>query len=372
MQFLAYIVFVITVLFFIGLALLTVSEPSRGGDSAMGNGWGVIYVSLGFAVSSLLLLLIVRSTGGYNWVAQKAGTRTLLLLVFWLSMSITTLFGAILKLESHKEATSPLFIQVLAGGQLQLWIPLLWLIVCLLSLNPGWLSTVSLQWFKLPFWVGFSMSTLFTAGLVVVYIHDSIQRTTAQAATHINDETRWHQARLDQVAAHKPEDSILGFLAFTTRYQADDVRQAALTKIKAYPDWEALLLDLLANKYYYQEVYSFLGSNQVAHPEAFIQPLNQSIELLSDDILAEIKGGYNLQNWSFNSYGIDNLLHAVDEQFSGQIAAFYPNVLKVKQALNTPLPYAERDKDVRFEAIGVVDTWLKTHKITFSCSIQTV
>ena len=360
MQPLAYIFFVITALFFIGLAILTASKPSMGGDSAMGYGWGAIYLSLGFAVSSLLLLILVRSTGGFDWVAQEAGTRTALLVVFFISMSITTFFGAILKMEGHKEDTSPQFIHWLAVGQPQLWIPLLWLVVCFLSLNPAWLSTVSLQWVKLPFWVGFSISTLFTGGLVVVYIHDSIQRTTAEVATRIDDEKRWHQQHLDEIAAYKPEDSILGLLVFTTRYQADDVRQAALAKIKAHPDWEARLLELLANNYYYKEVYSFLGSNSVAHPEAFVQPLNQSLVRLSAEIKAEIDGSDNLQNWSFDSYGIDNLLHAIDDQFSGQTTAFYPNVIKLKQALNTPLP--ERAKGIRFAVTDVVDTWLEVHK----------
>jgi hypothetical protein len=93
MQLLAYIFFVITALFFIGLAMLTVSEPSRGGDSSMGYGWGAIILSLGFTLSSLILLLIVRSKGGLDWVAHEAGTRTALLIVFWLAMAITTFFG---------------------------------------------------------------------------------------------------------------------------------------------------------------------------------------------------------------------------------------------------------------------------------------
>lgn len=361
MQLLTYLFFVINALFFIGLALLTASKPSMSGDSAMGYGFGALFLSLGFAFSSLLLLLIVRSKGGYNWVAQEAGTRTALLVVFWLSMSITTFFGAILKMESYKDDTSPQFLHWLAIGQPQLWVPLLWLIVCFLSVNPAWLSTVSLQWFKLPFWVGFSISTLFTGGLVVVYIHDSIQRTNAEVATRIDDEKRWHQQHLDEIAAHKPEDSILGLLVFSTRYQDNDVRQAAVAKIKTHPDWEAQLLALLANKYYYREVYSFLGSNPVAHPEAFIQPLNQSIKQLSADIKADIEGrNNNLQDWSFDSYGIDHLLQAIDDQFGGQIATFYPSVIKVKQALNTPLP--EPDQGVRFAVTNVVDAWLKSHK----------
>lgn len=363
MQLLAYIVFVITTLFFIGLALLTVSEPSQGGDSSMGYGWGAIILSLGFALSSLILLLIVRSKGGFDWVAHQAGMRTALLVTFWLTMSITTFFGAILKLESFKENASPPFLQALAVSQPQLWVPFLWLMVSLLSMNPGGLSTVSLGWFKTPFWLGFSISTLFTTGLILVYIHESIQQTTAQVATRINDEKHWHQQRLEQVAAHKPDDSIFGLLGFTNQYQDDDVRQAALAKLKSHPDWETQLLNLLAQQSSYKYVYSFLGSNPVAHPDAFVQPLNQSIEFLSEDIKTDINGREtSLQHWTFDSYNIEHLLRSIDTQFGGQIVTFYPNVLRVQQALNTPQPYAQRNKNVRFDVAGQVAGWLKAHK----------
>ena len=363
MQLLAYLVFGITALFFVGLTILTVAEPSGGGESSMGYGWAAIILSLGFALSSLLLLLILRSTGGFDWLVHPAGTRTALLVVFWLTMSITTFFGAILKLESGKEDTVPPFLQVLAVSQPQLWVPFLWLMISLLSLHSVWLSTLSLGWVKLPFWLGFSMSTLFTAGLVVVYIHDSIQLTTDQVATRINDETRWHQQRLTNIAAHKPEDSIVDLLSFTNQYQDEDVRQAALAKIKSHPDWEAQLLDLLAHQRGYKYVYLFLGSNPVAHPEAFIEPLNRSIEFLADDLKADIQGREtSLQHWTFESYYIEHLLGALDIQFSGQIARFFPNVLKVQQALNTPQPYSEGDKAVRFDVTAEVDGWLKTHK----------
>ncbi|QHV99329.1 hypothetical protein GJR95_31870 [Spirosoma endbachense] len=361
MQLLAYIVFGITTLLFLGLALFTVAEPGRGSESSIGYGWGAIILSLGFALSSLILLLIVRSRGGFDWVGHKAATRTALLVLFWLAMSITTFFGAILKLESFKENTSPPFLQALAVSQPQLWVPMLWLMVSLLSLNPGWVSTLSLGWFKLPFWLGFSISTLFTAGLVVVYIHDSIQRTTGQVATRNDDEKRWHQQRLDQVAAHKADDSIFGLLGFTNQYQADDVRQAALAKIKSHPDWEAQLLDLLANPSSYQYVYSFLGSNPVAHPDAFIEPLNRSIGFLAEDIVADIKGRESsLQHWTFDSYTIEPLLRALDTQFGRQIELFYPNVLHVQQALKTPLP--EVAQGVRFDVSPEVDDWVKAHK----------
>ncbi|GAB4014406.1 hypothetical protein [Spirosoma koreense] len=360
MQLLAYILFAVTALFYIGLVLFSSAKTVEGIDASMGYGLGLVLLSLGFALSSLALTVLIRSKSGFDWVAQGSGPRTALVFIFWLCMALTAFFGAIFKLEWHPEGAYPQFLRWLSLSYSQLWIPLLWLVVCFLSIHPAWQLIVSGRAFAIPFWIGLGVSAFFAGGLVVGYVRDSVQQAEAATATQIDDEKRYHQQHLDEIAAHKPSDSILGLLPFTTQYQAEDVRQAALTKIKSHPDWEDLLLDLLANKYAYREVYSFLGSNPVAHPDAFIQPLNQSLAQLAADIKTDIETSKNLQDWSFDAYAIDPLLHAIDTQFSGQFFRFYPNVMGLKQALSTTPP--EHVKSVRFTATDLVETWLLTHK----------
>jgi len=308
----------------------------------------------------LILTIIIRSKGGFNWVSQEAATCTALVFLGWLFISITVFFCTIFHWEWQEETLYPQFLRWMAIYQGQLWIPLPWLAACFLSLNPSWQSTLSLDLFKIPFWVGLGMSALFSGGLLVGYIRDSAQQAEAKIASQIDQQDRQHQINLSEIAASKPEDSILGLLVFTTRFHDDDVRQAALAKIKAHPDWEAKLLELLANTYYYREVYSFLGSNLVDHPEAFAQPLNLSITLLSANIKADIEGSNNLQDWSFDSYGIGHLLKAIDDQFQNQGVDFYPSIIKLKQALNTPPP--ERFKGIRFTITAEVDRRLVEHK----------
>lgn len=342
------------------MAVFNSSNPNLNGNNSMGYGLMLFFLAIGFAISSLILTVLIRSKGGFDWVSSETGIRTTLVFMACLLVALTTFFCLIFKWEWHDNTMYPQFLHWLAVGYGQLWIPLMWLVACFLSINPNWQSSVPLQALKIPFWVGLSVSVLFSGGLLVGYVRDSARSAETEMATRIDDEKRWHQQHLDQIAAHKAEDSILGLLAFSTPYQADDVRQAALDKIKAHPDWEAQLLELLTNKYYYREVYSFLGSNPVAHPEAFIQPLNQSIVQLSTDIKTYIKEGDNLQDWSFDSYGITYLLRAISGQFGGQIVTFYPNVIKLKQALNTPP--SERDKGIRFPETAQVERWLAEHK----------
>lgn len=107
-------------------------------------------------------------------------------------------------------------------------------------------------------------------------------------------------------------------------------------------------------------MYYFLDGNRVEHPEQFAAPLSQSIVWLSAAIKADIKNSNNLQNWTFDSYKIDRLLGAIDDQFMNQRVDFYPYMVSLKQALITGLP--DRFKDIHFTATDGVDEWMRKHK----------
>ena len=69
---LGYIFFFITALFYIGLAMIMPSKPVTGGDNSMGYGLVLVFLSLGFAISSLILTISIRSAGGFDWVSSEA------------------------------------------------------------------------------------------------------------------------------------------------------------------------------------------------------------------------------------------------------------------------------------------------------------
>jgi len=117
---------------------------------------------------------------------------------------------------------------------------------------------------------------------------------------------------------------------------------------------------LLKDERAYADVYYFLDGNRVEHPEQFAAPLSQSIVWLSAAIKADIKNSNNLQNWTFDSYKIDRLLGAIDDQFMNQRVDFYPYMVSLKQALITGLP--DRFKDIHFTATDGVDEWMRKHK----------
>lgn len=356
-----YLFFFVTVLGYLGLALLTASKPSLSGDSAMGYGLGLAFWGLVFTVGSLALTISLLVKGQLNWVATEDSLRTLIVLVSWLFVVLATFFCAVFKWEWHNELNAyPEFLHWLAVRHGQLWIPLLWLAGCFLAFGQGTQPSVSPQIMKLTFYGGLLLSGIFSTALAVGYLREMGLEAEASLARQQERDDYWHQQVLNDIAAHKPTDPIVNILSQTTQVRPADTRAAALAKVKLHPNWEAEILELLKNKRTYREVYYFLDGNTVSHPEQFAGPLNESIPWLAQTIKENIQDSNNLQSWSFDMYQIDNLLRAIGGQFLNQGIDFGPNVRKLQQALHTTPP--ERFKDVRFDITYVVDQWVKNYR----------
>ncbi|WP_040005779.1 hypothetical protein [Fibrisoma limi] len=356
------IFFLITLLFWLGLAMLTASKPTLVGENAMGYGLGLAFLGLGFALSSLALTLTLLIKGNFYWVANGTSGRTAVVLIAWLCVVVTTFFCAVFKWEWHSDddLTYPQFLHTIAVWHGQIWMPLLWLATCLISLNAEWLTSLSLTTVRVPFFLGLLLSGLYCGGLLVGYERDSAARAQAELESMQQQQDQWHQQNLDYIASQTSKDPIINILSYTNRFQYEDVRQAALEKVKAHPDWEAQILALLDHERTAREVYYFLDGNEVTQKEAFAKALNESLLPLATSIAADIRDSNNLQNWSFDMYGIERVLRAIDEQFQDMGVDFYPNVYRLRQALATTPP--ERFKGVTFNVTQVIDRWLQSHK----------
>ncbi len=356
-----YVAFFLTAISYLGLALFTASKPSLSGENAMGYGLGLAFWGLCFTVSSLALTITTLVKSNFQWVANDSGARTAIVMLAWFAIVLTTFFCAAFKWEWPRDNNPyPQFLHWLAINHGQIWIPVFWLVACFLSFNADLRSHFSPSVVRVSFYAGLLISGIYSIGLAVGYLRDSAQSYEAKMASQQQRDDHWHQEVLKDIAAHKITDPIINLLSQTTQVRPDDTRQAAVAKVKMHPNWEAELLDLLNDKRLYREVYYFLDGNAVPHPEQFAQPLNRSILWLAETIKADIPNSNNLQHWSYDSYQVDNLLRAIDEQFMNQGVDFYPNVVKLKQALQTTPP--ERFKDVRFTITSVVDSWLKKQK----------
>lgn len=357
-----YLLLGITFLFYVGLISINISEPKMAGEAGMGYGLSLFALGAGFAICSLFLTISIANKGGFHWVSNQGSYRTLLAGFGWLFLVATTFACAVFKWEWH-EGEFPQYLRWLAVANGQLWIPLLMFIPYFLLLNSDVKSSLSPDVIKLPLMICFCISAVCSAGLLYGWMRTSAKNQAAQIEKIQTEENRIHDEHLTFIASQKPTDPILYLLVYSGRFHDLDVKEAALKKIKGHPDWEAELIRLLDNEHYFPEVYTFIDGNKVDHPDLFLDPLNRSILRMADKIEKEIKTTYNLQGWSFESYNIERMLRAVDEQFIHIGMDFRPAIVRLSEALKTK-PSEGLKKNIQFEITPVVDLWLKNHKMS--------
>lgn len=356
---LGYFFYGLTLLIVIGFTIFNASKPSLVGENAMGYGLGLAFFGLAFAISSLILTLSVGWKNGFDWVSNQSFNRNILVGLGWLCMAVAVFACGVFKWE-WSEGKFPQFLLSLAKTNGQTWLPLLMLVPYFFLLNTDLRPNVSPNVYKIPLIIGFVLAVIISAALLFGWLRISAKQQTAVMESHNQREIEIRNNHLQTIANHKTEDNIIYLMALTGRYHDTDIRAAAVAKVKEKPNWEDKLIELLKNKHYYAEAYTFLDGNKVDNPEKFLEPLNKSILFTADEIHHLIKDADDLQEWHFEPFNIERLLRAIDEQFLNKGMDFRPAILKLQEALKTTPP--ERFKNVRFKEIALINDWLKRHK----------
>lgn len=311
-----------------------------------------------FTICGLILTLSVGGKGGFDWVSHQSGTRNLLVGIGWLCMAAATFACTVFKWEWHQNEF-PQFLRWLALSNGHIWIPLLMFIPYFFLLNAETRASVSPNVYKIPLIIGFVLTGIMGAGWLFGWLRASSKQQTETIKQMNERDIKIHDDHLKQIAEQKPTDAIVNIIALTGRFHDEDIKTAAVAKIKEKPDWEDKLVALLDNKHYYAETYTFLDGNKVDNPEKFLEPLNRSILHVADEIHKLIHDAHDLQEWHLEPFNIKRLLRAIDEQFLNKGMDFRPAVLKLQEAMNTTPP--ERFKNVRFSETPVVNEWLKRY-----------
>lgn len=355
---LANIITGLTFLIYFGFVIFNFSKPNLSGEQAMGYGLGLAFFGICFTVSSLVLMFVLGSKNVFDWVSPSIGKQNLLVWLGWLSFVAATFFCAAFKWEWH-DGEFPMYLRRLSLAQAEIWLPLLMLVPAALLLNMERVAGTAPAFVKIPMILCFAISLIASMGLLYGWYKsaEQAQRNRIEAAIQEND--KQHQEHLAFIASQTPTDPILNILSLTGRFHDTDVRDSAIAKVKSHADWEAQLLALLDDGYYYHYAYNFLDGNEVEHPELFVAPLNRSIRRMADEIRNDITDSNNLQDWHFEHFGIERLFRAIEEQFLLPGADYRPAVLELRKALDTPKP--ARFNHVRFSVIPIVDEWLEEH-----------
>ena len=351
----AKISFFISLGFYVCLLLLNYPRPNLGGDSAMGYGLGLAFLGLGFAIGSIGLFVGLTKAGVFSHLVKDRFLEIFLAVSVWLSFVLTVFFSAALRWENNPEMVT--FLEWFVKVESLIWFPPLVFIPAFLVFFLG--NDVSSLFVKSFFSVGFLFSMLFALGLLIEWVSfQNKQQKEFTENAQIQDQDQ-HDRNLQTIEASDSSQSVILILPFSGRFHEEDIKAAAVAKIKSRPDWESELIGILVSDYYYNEVYTFLDGNPVDHPNLFTEPIRLSILKMAEDIRNAITDSNNLQEWQFEYLGIERLLRAIDEQFSGLGTDFRPALLEVRKALDTAPP--ERFKGVKYSITPVLDQWLKNN-----------
>jgi low affinity Fe/Cu permease len=354
-------ILILIALIFYGCLFNLLLKPMPGGDYGVGYSivW-IIYVA-GFFISTGLLAWNMNQNHCFDWLpAFFLRYRNLLVFLGWITFIVAIIFS--LGYQSNKvEKELPQFLTWFTWSRVYIWLPLLMLIPSLYLINAERLTGFAPSWVKISIQMGFAVSVFMVLVLLFSFLKISAQQQRKDDLIWAQQNKRAHYGPLEFIAEHKTTDPIVNILQYIGRHQNENVRSAAIAKIKERPDWENDLIQLLDNDFNLNhEVYTFLDAYKVEHTEKFLEPINRNILRLAEKFQTDIKQSQILEPWFFNGYDIERRLRVIDTQFANKGFNFRPAVLKLQEALATERQLPS-DNDVQFDEQKVVKDWLEKH-----------
>ena len=353
------ILFVLTFVTYIALLILNLQRVTATGERLVG--WGTMAFPLlaVYIVCSLLLTINIASAGGFNWLSATASSRNIIVGILWLGMAAGVAFCTMLRPEWHTDPTTgwvrSLMMPVYFGAT---WLPLLMLVPYAILLNPAWRDSISPILYKLPLFMGCILGFLILMAPKIVV---SLGITVPQ-------KDRTEMILNNTIKSIRAENSVKELLKYSLD-EDEQIRSEAAIKIKADPEWEGELIKILEQTgeyghHYFYWVYLFLEDNNVEHPDRFIEPVNNTIPALTAEAQRILKKSF-LYTGDLNNLNIDGVCRVLGEQFNDSSSVFRPNMLKLQEALETPL-LEKHDADDEF--VGLLNTyqlavknWLDSH-----------
>lgn len=342
------ILLIIATLSYLHLCNMLYFRTIPGGDAVVGHAWSLLFGVFFFFAAILVTTAITGYQGGFSWVASSTARRTLWVL---LALLVAVVGNGVFMFGEYPQGLPVFFKEILR--KIPAVIPLLMIIGLGVLINntngkyPAFLYQIPL---------GISLLT----GVVgmMVLMRDQVQRQEAllQANRDFNDKV--HQDHLNQIDTTNLQKDFIFLLVFTDGSQDKIIREKALAKIKTRSDWEDEMIRRLYTDWA-PEVFTFLSSNEVDHPEKFVEPVAIGARIqakLIRESIRRCRGDYDLYAGSF-SWEVLRMLRTI-ERYSNKGVDYRPLVQEVLQALEEPTDF----KKPKLEIKEFLEHWLKQHQ----------
>lgn len=316
-----YLLFGLTFLIYLAMGAFSL-QPSPSGEK-LGYIYSGFVLIAAYCLSSLLLTIYITAIGGFNWISDNPLKRNIIVAIFWLSM-LTVAFYTLGKPEYHKYYQLTGFARSLSFAMYYaaVWVPLLTLIPYFLLLKLEKQDPISPVFIKIPLVLGciIGISLLLMPKIMSSFLLKSFKK--------FDERELAFNAAMSNIEKYQ---DVMSLLYYTSDYYDEQLRSAALTKIKASKTLEDELIEVLEHGSSPYPVFEFLEEYKVEHPERFIEPIVKSFARMTADMHEGIVNPY--KGGAFN---IGPLLRVLEGQFNSSSAIFKPHVLKLQEVMETP------------------------------------
>lgn len=345
------LLFGVTFLIYIAMGMFSL-RSNPGGDQ-FGSAYSAFVLLVAYGICSLLLTIYILVTGGFNWISGNPYLRNAIVTIFWLGMMAAALYS-VGRTELHKYYQLTGFVRSLSIvlSYSAIWLPLLMLLPYYYFLKPQWQETAPPILFKTPLVLGC------TLGFLLFLTHKKMPVLLSKSFKKFDERELAFNHAMDNINKYQDVGSLL---YYTGHGYDEQIRSAALTKIKASKNLEDDLIDILEHGTPYL-VYQFLEENKVGQPERFVEPIVKSFAKLNADMQEGIVNPYK-----GGAIDIGPLLRVLEGQFKGSIAVFKPHILTLQEVMETP-PAKSRAYDdpkacneVLYKYREDVKNWLARH-----------
>lgn len=330
----------IIVLLLLAFTVETFGKSAPGGDAGVGWAWAIILYHLATFVCLALVAAIIGAQGGFAWVSASGSAARFM----WVSGALlVALLGSML--VAFREGPMLSWLGNFLPGTIHLFL----IIGFGILLNGG-------AAYRLPLLLAVGLGAV-PCGLI---LFASLKRKTegyvaAIKATGQPDENDLRM--IGEIERHDASKDLSNLLIFTDYYKDKSVREPALAKIKAQPDWQQQLAEGL-RKRWASEVFTFLAGNEVDDKSLFAEPLHAGILMQADLIrekIGEVYQDHHLYKGQF-LWEIERVLKTL-EKFEGNGQDYHPEMQALRNAFNAPCKIQKPN----FVCLGYLDQWLKKH-----------
>lgn len=345
------ILLAISTLVFLGLNTGSLAKAPPANDGAVSYGWSIIILNLVFIGLMIIVSLIIGFKGGFDWVSSKKSTRFLFVAIGLLSALITSGLGSFFR---HEAGPVPFLIKSYSSFAPML-IPAVMIIVGFILLNNTIQNSMPAQAYKWPLVFITILGITGTASAVIGFLQESSRNRVAVAEDRMRFEDSNHQRILAEIDTADVINKLVLILIFTGDNQPDEIRNAAVEKVKTNPHWQEELIRLLQTDWA-PEPLQFLASNDVDNQEMFLEPVRQGVMIqarLIHESISRASHPSHLYPEQF-SWEVERVLRTVDK-FKGKGVDYVPAMKELHASLNG----ASDVEMPKFTCIGTIEKWLK-------------